>query len=121
MRTYIFIFTLFLVLPYSCLTIEAKPELIHNYKLTNHDFYTSIVKINSGATSPNFIQIRRIYADGTHEVINNIENRDSIVHFECAADSVMLVVRGRLNAEYFKSDTFKFSINDTWTPGRFRD
>lgn len=124
MKPYMVIYFLSMCFLYSCTEVaiaNAKLELIQNHKLDNHDFYVSIVKINSGATSSNVMQIRRVYSDGTHEIINNIENRDSVVHFECVKDSVLLVVRGRLSAEFLKSDTFKFLINDTWTPGRFRD
>ena len=99
------------------LTSESKS--IGSYNVNNKNFYINISKVG-GSTSADFMQVRRVYNDSTFEVVNNIKNRDSIVEFKYYSDTIKLIVRGRQSAEYIKNDTVSFSINNIWTPGRFK-
>ena len=99
------------------LTSESKS--IGSYNVNNQNFYINISKAGGGATSSDFMQIRRVYNDSTFEVVNNIKDVDSIVEFKYYSDTIKLIVRGRQWAEDIRNDTVNFSINNTWTPGRF--
>ena len=98
--------------------VTTSSETIGAYNVNNPNFYINISKVNGGATSSDFMQVRRVYNDSTYEIVKNIRNRDSVVVFAYKQDSVNLIVRGRLAAEYIKNDTIKFSINDIAIPGR---
>jgi hypothetical protein len=119
MKTYLAIILIAIFSLNSCLDLTNKSTPIASYHLADKDFYIDIVEAGGGATSADYMQIRRVYKDSTCEIVNNIANRDSIVYFKLDADTITLIVRGRQSAEYIKNDTFRFSVNNTWTPGRF--
>ena len=98
--------------------LTTSTETIGSYNVNNTNFYINISKVNGGATSSDFMQIRRVYNDSTYEIVKNIRNRDSVVVFNYRNDSISLIVRGRLAAKYIKNDTIKFSINDIEIPER---
>jgi hypothetical protein len=97
---------------------SVKSELIGSYDLKNNQFYLNILKISSGATDPDIMQIRRVYNDSTYEIVKNIENVDSIVKFNCIRDSATLIVRGKLWDEYVQDEIHEFSVNYTLISGR---
>ncbi len=99
-------------------TVTSKP--IGSFNVNNSNFYISVTKVSTGATSSDFMQVRRVYNDSTYEVVNNITDVDSIVEFKHYSDTIKLIVRGRLWDESIKNDTFRFPISNTWTPGRFK-
>jgi hypothetical protein len=96
----------------------VKSEMIGSYNINNSHFYINILKVSSGATDPDIMQIRRVYNDSTYEIVKNIENVDSIVKFNCIRDSVTLIVRGKLWKEYIENEIHEFSITYTLIPGR---
>ena len=98
--------------------VTTSSETIGAYNVNNPNFYINISKVNGGATSSNFMQVRRVYNDSTYMIVKNIQNRDSVVMFSYKQDSVNLIVRGRLAAEYIENDTIRFSINDTFISER---
>lgn len=98
--------------------LQTNTETLGSYSVNNPNFYLNISKVNGGATSSNFMQIRRVYNDSTYEIIKNIGNRDSVVAFTYRADSVNLIFRGRQWDQYSENDTLKFSIHDVAIPGR---
>jgi hypothetical protein len=103
----------------SCLDLTNKSRTIASYHLADKDFYLDITETGGGATSADFMQIRRVYKDSTYEVVNNIPNADSVVYFRLDLDTIDLIVRGRQSYASIPNDTFRFSVNNSWTSGRF--
>lgn len=101
--------------------LQTSSETLGSYNVDNSTFYINISKVNGGATSSDFMQIRRVYNDSTYEVVKNIRNRDSIVVFSYKLDTINLIVRGRNWDKYStKNDTIKFSIKDIFIQGRYK-
>ena len=100
--------------------VTTSSETIGAYNVNNPNFYINISKVNGGATSSDFMQVRRVYNDSTYEIVKNIRNRDSVVVFAYKIDSVNLIIRGRQWDKYSENDTLKFSINDIAIPGRHK-
>ena len=100
--------------------VTTSSETIGAYNVNNPNFYINISKVNGGATSSDFMQVRRVYNDSTYEIVKNIRNRDSVVVFAYKIDSVNLIIRGRQWDKYSENDTLKFSINDIAIPERHK-
>ncbi len=100
--------------------LETSAETLGSYDIGKDSFYINIAKINGGATSSDFMQIRRVFKDSTFEVIKNIPNVDSIVKFTFKNDTINLIARGKLNEDYILSDSLEFSVYDFFTRQRFK-
>lgn len=98
--------------------LQTNSETLGSYSVNNANFYLNISKVNGGATSSNFMQIRRVYNDSTYEIVKNIRDVDSIIKFKYEIDTVLLITRGRYWADDIKNDSIKFSINDIFIQGR---
>jgi hypothetical protein len=113
MQKIIFLCLLFLS---GCTSLElnSSEKFLKNYVIPNRDFELRVSSISSNATSPNFIQIRRVYHNASFEVAYNIANRDSLINITVKEDTVSVVIRGTGWADSVRNDSIKFSLDNKW-------
>ena len=105
----------------SRLELISEDKVLGNFNIGNDSFYLQVAAINSDATSPNFIQIRRIYRDSFFEVAYNIPNRDSLVYIKVLKEQqVSIIVRGTEWKPFNTNDTIVFPLNNKWNSQRFK-
>ena len=119
MQKRIIVIGLFLLSGCVQLELNSTEKVLKSYDLENYDFKLQVYHISSPATSPNFIQVRRLYRDSSYEIAYNIANRDSFINLKVQTDEVSLVVKGKERRDFIKNDTVRFSINNKWNDQRF--
>ena len=101
------------------LLFDVDEEYLASYPLKTDEYQLEIINVATGATSTDVMQFRKVAKNGSYYVINNLSNVDSLVSCQIIGDTISVLVRGRRWMEFIENDSFKFSVDMTWTPERF--
>jgi hypothetical protein len=58
---------------------EVQEDTLFSYPMPGKGFKIEGTRVATGATTSDVIQIRKVYKDGSYDVVENIDNYDSLI------------------------------------------